>query len=223
MKEWMIDETKQDFPTLDRVLFTLLFEADKHLKILPELNLGQHASCFQMVCKSLRTALNEDNLPKFISAKIMDIARDHSIPEKGATRDWDLLIQINVWKMLEHAAIALHGAVGNGLITEMSGGLLEVHRNDCVMLGLTGVLAHASTIRHFALNPATTWKLPYDEKIQSLADIPGLEPLSTSRPQWAVDILDADLPDGSPRLSEKAFGHEVKVQVPFAAGIETTH
>lgn len=221
MKSWMQDDAKRDFPTLDRVLWRIMFEADKNLKILPELELGRHWDCFKAICKSMRTALDDDNLPDIVPAQIITQCHDHARPDRGTEATWNLIIQVNVWKMIEGVATALHGAQGHGIVTPLMGGRAEVHGNDCLLYGLTAAMAHFHCIRHCALNPDTTWKTPFSEKYTTLAGIPGLGTLSDSRPQWVVDLLDQGLPDGAPRLSDRALGFQINVLVPRGSGLES--
>lgn len=224
MKPWMTDEAKRDFPTLDRALFRLMFEADKHLKILPELKLGAHEDCFRMVCKAIRAGLDDDNLPRHLPAKIMEICHDHvQMAQRELSHDWNAIFLYNTWKMLEHAAVVLHGACGHALIISDQDGTMTTEKNTTVLYGLTGVMVQANMIRHCALNPETTWKTLDAGKINSLQDIPGLEVLTESRPQWIVDLLDEGIPDGVKKLSEHCFLGEAHIMRKKPPSLETRH
>lgn len=223
MKAWMTDDAKREFPTLDQVLTRLLTDADNSLKQLPELKLGPHRKCFDAVCQSLRQGLDDEKMPHFMPAKIMEYAHDHVGISQRAEQNWETVIMLVTWKMLEFASIAMHGAVGHGLmIISNDGRVIETHKNEALLHGLTGVLSHVHVLRHLVQNPDLTWKQPLKE-INSLEQVPGLERLNVTKPQWVVDILDQGLPDGAERLSEKTLTARVLVTDLSGDSLETQH
>lgn len=207
MRPWFIDSVKQGFPTLEAVILRIMTEIDKSALEL-NVQFGKHGVCVRDFSKALRDILSDDRMNPLHLVSAAEGCQDHIgkvlVGAKLNGKTWNDLMQVVVWDSLKAMVITLSGAAGHGVQQVIEGRQFTVIGCDAVAYGLAGMLTQLGALKHLIEHKTETIEKSVSG-VESLADIPGIVGLHISKPQWLVDMVDEDLPEGAPKLSTVLF------------------